>query len=147
MTARRRIPQKKRFTRSNGVNALALLFAIPAFGYGAWVGSPQDYVTSVRDMVAGASASLTAQVSANPYNTTALQLAQKEALLNQREADLNRMATEEARGATIRGNLGLISFGVSIVLFVLVGINFFLDMRRERRRRPVLAQKFSVDLR
>lgn len=132
--------------RANIVNVLALVVAIPAFGYALFVDTPRSYVVDIGTMFASASASLTAQVPSNPYNSLAAQLSEKEALLNEREAQFDQREMLARSDSSLDGRLGIISFVISIVLFVLVGINFYLDMRRGRVA-PARAAGFSVNLR
>ncbi len=119
--------------RAAVVNALALSVAIPAFGYSIFTDAPREYAHSMGDMFAGASASLTAQVPANPINTLVAQLSEKEARLNEREAALAESLAKGDSLGTLSDNLGLISFGISMVLFVLIGANFYMDRQYRRK--------------
>lgn len=123
------------------VRTLALL--VGAFGflvYALSLATPSQYAQHGRDMLASASATLSAGVAPTPENTLMAQLQEKARELNQREAQLE--ARESA--PRIRTDLGLYSLAISLVLFVLVGVNFYLDVRRGKRQR---LNPFSIDLR
>jgi hypothetical protein len=132
--------------RVNVINAIALLVALPALSYSLYVGSPVHVAQSAQRLMADAAVSMSASIAPNPYNTEAEQLAAKEARLNERAAQLTAQQNDLSSQGVIRENLGLISFFISLLLLVLVGLNFYFDRRRAMplTRR---SQKFLVDLR
>jgi hypothetical protein len=72
-------------------------------------------------------------VPENPFNKLALQLKEKEQLLNLREADLNK---REASTADNRNDLYLAILGGGVILlFLLVMINYYLDYKRRKTGR------------
>lgn len=99
---------------------------------------------SAQHMVASAVVGTSAAVPPNPYNTLDQQLLEKQTRLNAREAAL--YARENSDGElSSRDVWGVYSFVMSAVLVVLVGVNFYFDLRRGRPN--PLSRKFSVDLR
>lgn len=129
-----------------GFNAFVLSLAVLAAGYAYVVSSPAGMAQQA--MMSAASVSISAGVAPNPDNTLAAQFAAKEAELGQREAAL---AAREAESASdMRDRAGMISLAASIMLFVLVAMNFYLDRRRwgfTRRVGTAATGQFSVDLR
>lgn len=99
---------------------------------------------SAQYMVASAIVGTSAAVPPNPYNTLDQQLLEKQTRLNEREAAL---AVRENSSNTLSSQdlWGVYSFVMSAVLVVIVGINFYFDLRRGRPN--PLSRKFSVDLR
>lgn len=108
--------------------------------------SPNSQYHTAKYMLANAAVGISASVPPNPYNTLAMELAQKEEDLREREARLAALEAA-ARDAGEANSLALYALGISVTLLVLVGINFLLDWRRGRRRveRP-LADMYSVNL-
>ena len=95
-------------------------------------------------MFAGA-ASMYASVPANPDNTVAAQLAAKEAELNRREAEMT--TREHSPSPMSLGEiLGASSFFLSLIVLLLVALNFYFDARRGKSL-PIMPRKFFVDLR
>lgn len=96
-------------------------------------------------MLGAASVSISARVPENADNTLAQALAEKQAVLDAREAALSAQAPAER---VLSGTVipwGLLSFLMSLALFALVAANFYLDMRRDGRR--LVSSPFAVDLR
>jgi hypothetical protein len=135
----------KGMVRKNGVSIVALLVAIPALLYTLSIGTPREYAENARVMLAGA-ASMSASVPENPYNSLAAALAEKEAQLDQREAELvaqnSSRATENLSFGEI---LGMSSFFMSLLILLLVALNFYYDVRRGGS--SPMPRKFLVDLR
>lgn len=99
---------------------------------------------SAQHMMANALVGTSANVPPNPYNTLDQQLSEKQTRLNEREAALS--VRENSGGALSSSDVwGVYSFVMSAVLVVIVGINFYFDLRRGRPN--PLSRKFSVDLR
>ncbi len=115
--------------RTWSVHAPAAI-AVLLLSYSALHGVPGAVAQGGIQMVAnvvGASAS----VPVTPENTIATQLAQKETLLEVREERV--LEREEALSLRERDLLPLASFIASIILSILVGLNFFFDYRRGKR--------------
>jgi len=75
--------------------------------------------------------STSTSVPANPFNSLALQLQEKQKMLDQRERDLNQKEVNLNSGGLLsqRALLYLLISGV-VVLFVLILMNFYFDYRR-----------------
>lgn len=74
-----------------------------------------------------------ANVPPNPFNSLALQLKEKEERLDIREAQLNERESEIQSPNYVLQNKIIWGMMVGIiVLFVLILINFFLDLRRKK---------------
>lgn len=136
---------KQKTKNKNTVNIVALSIAVPLFVYALILVPPVVLVRSASAMLAtavGASAS----VPANPDNSLVQQLKEKESLLDQREQYVvqreREVAAQDAAGNTIAS----ISLAGSLILFLLVGLNFYLDTRRRRDLRAAPG-RFSLDLR
>jgi hypothetical protein len=126
------------------LNMLALGIAVSGFLIPLFTQSPLGLADGAKAMLAGSGATLSADVPPNPYNTLADQLHQKEQELNDREAALN--ARETPPSVLNQGNIfGFISFILSLMLCILIALNFYLDSRRGRRR-GLAPGKYSVDL-
>ena len=144
----KRSSARKRRVRFIAVNAAALVVAVASLAYSLSIAPPAQMAASAKRLMADASVSMSASVPANPYNTLAAQLTQKQNALDARAAQLEaQQATINSRDAIIQ-DLGLAGFGLSIFLLILVGLNFYLDGRRRRDMdMGPLARKFLVDLR
>jgi len=82
----------------------------------------------------------------DPYNTLAAQLAEKEAQLNEREAAVAAGSVNTAANNLSLGEiLGASSFFISIILLILVAMNFYFDAKRGKSL--TLPRKYFVDLR
>lgn len=102
----------------------ALLLSYSAF-HGVPGAVAHDGIQMVANVI-GASAS----VPVTPENTIVTQLMAKENSLNERERAL--LARETGLSLRERDILPLASFVASIILAILVGLNFFFDYRRTR---------------
>jgi hypothetical protein len=131
--------------RKNGLNILALLIAVPVLLYSLSVSTPHTYVMNARAMLGAASATMGASVGANPDNTLAAQLAAEQQRIDQEKADLAASESQKQNGLSIGEMLGVSSFFISVVLLILVALNFYYDSKREKFPQP--ARKFFVDLR
>lgn len=76
-------------------------------------------------------------VPENPFNKLALQLDEKEAKLDDREKKLDERADALGVGDNIGLWLMIIAFGIG-VLFVLILLNFYLDIQRRRRKENLI---------
>lgn len=126
--------------RMKYLEVTALVVAVLLFGYAAVTSTPASLGQSAKDSLATVGVSLA--VTQNPYNSAAEQLAQKQKLLDQREADL---ASREHSSYDPSGRLALYSLATSLALFVLVALNFYFDVKR--RGPTKRSGQFSVDLR
>jgi len=141
--SRRKTNTRGILRREIPLNALALGVAISGFLIPVFTQSPSDFVQDARGMLADSGTALSAAIPPNPYNSLADQLDQKEQELNQREAALD---ARSSNGLFATGNIyGFISFILSLILCGLVGLNFYLDSRRGKKR-GFLPGKYSVDL-
>jgi hypothetical protein len=86
-----------------------------------------------------------AAVAPNEYNTLAQELVQREAQLGEREAQVATQNAVERSTANPSNIWTLLSIALSLTVLVLVGINFYLDSRRNRRLGG--AGQFSINLR
>ncbi len=78
---------------------------------------------------------VTAGVPANPFNTLALQLKEKEEKLAQKEVELNKKEGELNRIASLQNKLILaMSIGI-VVLFFLIILNYYLDYKRRQNEK------------
>ena len=141
----RKSEKKGAFYISIPLNALAIGVALGGFVLPLATQSPQNLVEDAQSMLAASGSTLSAEVPPNPYSDLAQQLDQKEQALNQREEALSQRASALSR-PSIGEIFGFISFALSIILFVLLGVNFYFDSRRSKRP-SFLSTKFSVDLR
>lgn len=83
----------------------------------------------------------TATVQANPINTLALQLSQKEQELSKREEELNNRSAQIEKQNNFWNNSVLLAIFLSLSLLgILVIVNFYYDRRRENELK-VLEEK------
>ena len=91
---------------------------------------------------------MSASVPPNPYNTLASELADEKSQLDARAHALAAQQSAASQGAELEHYLTIASFCMSIVLLVLVGLNFYLDTRRRGGKASgYLERTFLVDLR
>ena len=131
--------------RMRNVNVCLLFLAAFLFGF-ATLTSPISVLTqNAQDMFAAVG--VTMSVAPNPYNTVAAQLQLKETALKQKEQQLaSRENAQASQPLTAPSNrYSFYSLCMSIVLCILVAINFYFDVRRKGR--ADVAKRFSVDLR
>ncbi|MFH0892553.1 MAG: hypothetical protein V1867_07330 [Candidatus Falkowbacteria bacterium] len=107
-----------------------LAFIIVAFFYELGL-NPVDLGKFVGAKV-GSAIGMSISVPENPINKLALELKQKEEGLDQRERELNEREKELARSSAWNDNMYLFMGGGIVVLFFLVLMNFYLDMRRRK---------------
>lgn len=127
---------------TRGINVLGLGVAVLLLAVGLYDDGPKLFASATQSMLGAASVSMSAAVPETPENTIAAQLAAKEARLSQQEA---RIASEQGIFSRPADIFGIASFLMSIFLFVLVAINFYLDTVRNYG--SLRAAAFSVDLR
>ena len=114
-----------------------ILFFFIVFSFLYTVGvSPIDYTKYLGARFSSAvGIGSTASVPANPMNTLALQLKEKESKLDTREMQLDKRELDLKSESSILQNKiiwGMI-VGISI-LFILILLNFFLDWHRKKTR-------------
>ena len=132
--------------RKNAISILALLIAVPTLVYSLSVSTPRDYALSAGSMLGAAAASVSASVAENPDNTLAAQFAAEQVRLDQQKADIAAMNSDQIKkGISLGEMLGASSFFISIILLILVALNFYYDSKRGGS--PMLPRKFFVDLR
>lgn len=134
--------RRARSRDTRGINLLGLGVAVLLLAVGLYDDGPKQFASGAQAMLGAASVSTTAAVPVTPENTIAAQLAAKEARLNQEEARITAERGMFSRPADI---FGVASFLMSIFLFALVAINFYLDTVRNYG--SLRAAAFSVDLR
>ncbi len=112
-----------------------MLFAVAVvlFGYSVTHMSPALLLQSSTDILATAVVSMSAGVEENPDNMLARQLAQKEAELAAREERLSDPVVRKNGIEPFIDRYAIYSFGMSIILFVLLIINYVMDWRRSRK--------------
>ena len=112
------------------IRRTAIVIALVLFIYATSVASPKVLVQSAASMLGNASVGLSMGVAENPYNTAAAQLAAKQTELDAREALI-----KAGEGGSVAGTrmLAAGSFIVSILVLVLVALNYYMDWRRDRK--------------
>ena len=114
-----------------GKQALSLVVLAAALGlftHSVALGAPARAFSSANGLLASAGVGVSLEVAPNPYNSLAAQLEAKAADLTEREQRIERLETTTQR----ENDLGLYSLAMSIALFTLLAVNFFLDWRRGR---------------
>ncbi len=137
-----------RAKRRQNLNAILIVASGVFFGYAVATVSPSTLARTTQNMLASASVSMSAAVAPTPESSIAAQLRAKEIELNEREAQIGGQGStvEKQTTTTLGDELGALSLGISLVLLVLVAVNFYMDMRREGRGFG-LGSRFAVDLR
>ena len=123
--------RKRKSRKKVSINTVGVGVAAFALTSSLFIVSPQQFLFDAQNMMATA-VGARASVGENQYNTLAQQLQEKEEALNEREATL---AQQEGgmRGPTSQpsGNTWVfVNVALSFMLFILVGLNFYLDLRR-----------------
>lgn len=124
--------------RMKYINGTILFVATFLFGYAVFSAGPAALVRNAKDSLAAVG--ISASIAPNEYNSVAQQLAEKEARLNREQADL---AAQQRNNPSSR--YAFYSLCVSILLFILVAINFYFDIRRGSTTGK--RARLSVDLR
>ena len=137
MTRVRKHTQRAR--RVSSVSIAGLAVATSLFTYSLFVISPGGLMHIASTSFATAVMSVTAGVPANHDNTLAQQLQEKEARLNQMEQGT------AAKTGDVPLDTGMYSLMASVLLFVLVGVNFYFD--HIRGRGGVIAVNMPINLR
>jgi predicted PurR-regulated permease PerM len=97
--------------------------------------SPDVIARRTLEMYTNALVGISVGIAENPYNQIAQQIADREGELTERETSL--VASEQAlqrRENSIewKATLAVYSMALSIILFILVGFNFYRDWQRSR---------------
>jgi hypothetical protein len=127
------------------VNTFALALAAPLFAYSWALMPPPVFAHYLRTTLTAAVVGASAGVEPNPVNTLAQQLKEREASLGEREQLLNQLEERNVAKNASNNTIAFISLGGSLLLFLLVGLNFYLDTKRRRDQRAAPG-KFSIDL-
>ncbi|MBP9669338.1 MAG: hypothetical protein KBE09_03545 [Candidatus Pacebacteria bacterium] len=123
---------------------LGVFMALAMMTYALSMASPQALVSTAGQLLANATVGMQAGVLPNQYNALAQALSEKEAELAAREQQLS--GVEVRRGMFSTNTMAVASFGVSVLLLVLVGLNFYFDVRRARRA-SLASRDGAIDLR
>lgn len=133
----------KKTTRIFGTAAF-LLFAFSLVSI-----SPKVLIGSAKQLLANAVVGMTVGVLPNEYNTLAQQLESKQATLAEREDDLlqleQNIRTLQDKNS-FSNTLGIVSLAISLGLFMLIGANYYLDWRRNKKGDSSLVNAFSINL-
>lgn len=140
----RKRPTKKKKS-SISVSAVALAIAAPLFVYALVLVPPAMLAHNVRAALTATAVGASAGVDPNPINTLAAQLKDKETSLDQREQVLSQLENEIIAKNSSNNTIAFISLGGSLLLFLLVGLNFYLDTKR-RRDQKAAPGRFAIDL-
>ena len=125
---RKRARVRRAYTIGVATFALALLL------YAVQVAPPQALLRAAPSMLGSAAVGITVGVAENPYNRLAQQLEAKEDELAAREQRLSGADRGPTEGF-FDERMAVISFCISIALFVLLILNFYFDWHRERRKK------------
>lgn len=124
----------KRRKKEDIASRIALAVALVLMIYALSNDSFQTLVFQAPTMLGSAVIGMSAGVEANPYNTLAAQLSEKERELAAREARLQDAADGGLYDMGGTRMLSAASFMLSLALFVLVALNYFFDWRRSKMR-------------
>lgn len=125
------------------MRGIALSCAVILLSYSVSLFTPEVIAGSVSRMLANAAVGVSMGVEPNPYNTLALQLSDKEKELVVREERILALEAELGDARSLETYLATGSLALSVLLFALVGLNFY----RDARRTATAAQTYAVDLR
>ena len=130
------------------INIVALPIATALFVFSVSIAPVQDLIPTATTMLAGAVVSVSAGVASNPDNTLQAQLLQKKNELDTREAQLSeRERNTTDKPVSSNNSLALYSFLLSLALFILVAINFYMDWARGKKGERTVRQDLAIDLR
>lgn len=132
MRKRARGQKNKKKGMYNGAIGVA---ALVLFVYAASVAPPRELVARAPLMLGSAAIGVAASVPENPYNSLAQELRVKEEELKVREQQLSGNGGNTLpQSGFFNLTMALVSFALSIILFVLLLLNFYFDWHRERMR-------------
>ncbi len=129
---------KRTGIHKNTLRLGAILIAFPVFAFSLITVPLQPAFTDTGGLLANAVVGVFAGVEANPYNTKAQQLLEKENELNAREAALQE---NTAASSTLEDWYGRAALAVSFLVLLLVALNFYFDLRRGERGRGKLVMQ------
>jgi hypothetical protein len=112
------------------IRRTAIVIALVLFIYATSIASPKVLVQSAASMLGSAEVGVSMGVAPNPYNTAAAELAAKQSELDAREALIRANDGGSLAGTRM---LAAGSFIVSILVLMLVAMNYYMDWRRDRR--------------
>ena len=112
------------------VRRTLVVIALALFMFATSVSSPSVLARDAMSMVGSGAVGMNAGVDANPYNTAAAQLAAKQNELMAREATVDAQTGGSLTGTRV---LAAASFCISLIVLVLVSLNYYMDFRRTRR--------------
>ncbi len=112
------------------VRRTLVVIALVLFMYATSVSSPSVLARDAVTMVGSGAVGMYAGVEPNPYNTAAAQLAAKQNELALREATVNAQTGGSLTGTRV---LAAASFCISLLVLILVSLNYYMDFRRTRR--------------
>ncbi len=112
------------------VRRTLVVIALALFMYATSVSSPGTLARDAASMVGSGAVGMYAAIEANPYNSAAAQLAAKQNELIAREATVDAQTGGSLTGTRV---LAAASFCISLLVLVLVSLNYYMDFRRGRR--------------
>lgn len=112
------------------VRRTLVVISLALFMYATSVSSPSVLARDAFTMVGTGAVGMYAGVEPNPYNTAAAQLAAKQNELVAREATVDAQTGGSLTGTRV---LAAASFCISLIVLVLVSLNYYMDFRRTRR--------------
>jgi len=130
--------------RDHHLRGIALSCAVILLSYSVSLFTPEVIAGSMTRMLANAAIGVSMGVEPNPYNTLASQLSDKAQELDERETRILALEDELRATRSLETYLATGSLVLSLLLFALVGLNFYRDARRARAETP---RPFAVDLR
>lgn len=107
-----------------------VVIALVLFMYATSIDSPKVLTQNTATLVGSAVIGMSAGVPENPYNTAAAQLTAKQDELSAREATVHAQTGGSLTSTRV---LAAASFCVSLLVLVLVSLNYYMDFRRSRR--------------
>ncbi len=131
--------------KGHHVRGMSLSVAVILLAYSVSLFTPAIIASNIEHMLANAAVGVSMGVAPNPYNTLAAELAAMEKDLGEREQRVLTLEEELRASQSIEKYLAYGSLALSTCLFMLVGLNFYMDSRRREQKVPV--QDFAVNLR
>ncbi len=107
-----------------------VVIALALFMYATSVAPPGTLARDAVTMVGSAGVGMMAGVEPNPYNTAAAQLAAKQSELDARAAVIGAQSGGSLTSTRV---LAAASFCMSLIVLILVSLNYYMDFRRSRR--------------
>jgi uncharacterized membrane protein YobD (UPF0266 family) len=135
--------------RRQHANLPVLAIASGLFVYAAYMGAPSEMFTRGGAMFANVTIGASAAVPPNEYNTLAQQLSDKEKELELRESAITQYESQNT-GETLPATtniIALLSLVASVLLSILVGLNFYFDWRRGQHPLEAIGLRPVINLR